>query len=310
MLVGRLRLDELAGLEVDVIMALARPVDAIGPMEAGVEPLRRIRRGDLAGEHEAHLVVIGARVLLRVEIAGLPAPIGPGAGEPVEHLFGRDFRDVALGLGKMLERLLVRGRPPQERRHAVLLDALQARRDARLAEIFLRQHVGRDLAPDGRNLDVVEREDDRAVGIADLALRRREDDQVIGRRARLCVVPFNSHLSRPRFLSAIRPREPPCPKPEREVPPRSHFQKSRSRRRTWRRNFRRPRRPSRYAVMLFCLTRPRAWLPADRPGNRTLEQGSRPHSLNEFEDYDPVAKSSTPCDDHASCTQHIVDNNV
>src|ERR1700688_4668228 len=44
MLVGRLRLDEFLGLVVDIIMALARPIDAIGPMEPGIEPLRRIGR--------------------------------------------------------------------------------------------------------------------------------------------------------------------------------------------------------------------------------------------------------------------------
>ena len=209
-LVGRLRLDELAGLEVDVIMALARPVDAIGPVEPGVEPLRRIGRGDLARQHEAHLVVIGARVLLAVEIAGLPAPVGPGAGEPVEHLPGRDFRDIALVPREILERLLVRDRPPQERRHAVLLDLPEARRNARLAEIFLRQHVGRHLAPGGRNLDVVEREHHRAVRIADLALRRREGDRLIGRRARLRVVPLDPHRLSPSFpVTAICPRSPP-----------------------------------------------------------------------------------------------------
>ena len=88
MLVSRLRLDELGGFEIDVIVALARAIDAIGPMEAGVEPLRRVGRGDLARQHEPHFVGIGARVVLAVEIAGLPAPIGPGAGEAVEHLLG------------------------------------------------------------------------------------------------------------------------------------------------------------------------------------------------------------------------------
>src|SRR4029077_11265106 len=39
MLVGRGRLHELAGFEIDVVVALARAVDAIGPMQAGVEPL-------------------------------------------------------------------------------------------------------------------------------------------------------------------------------------------------------------------------------------------------------------------------------
>ena len=39
-LVGALGLDQLAGLEIDIEVALARAVDAIGPMKAGVEPLR------------------------------------------------------------------------------------------------------------------------------------------------------------------------------------------------------------------------------------------------------------------------------
>ena len=153
MLVGRLRLGQLAGRVVDVVMALPRPIDAVGPVQAGVEPLRRIGRGHLARQHEAHLVEIGARVVFRVEIAALPAPIGPGAGEPVEHLLGGGLRAVALGLGQRLERLLVGNRAPQERRHAVLLDALQARGHAGLAEILLRQHVGGDLAPAGRHLE-------------------------------------------------------------------------------------------------------------------------------------------------------------
>ena len=197
MLVGRLRLDELAGLEVDVIMALARPIDAIGPMEAGVEPLRRIGRGHLAREHEAHLVVIGARVLLAVEIAGLPAPIGPGAGEAVEHLLRRGLGAHALVLRQRAQRRLVGDRAPQERGNALLLDALHPRRDAGFAEIFLRQHVGRDLAPGGGHLDALKREHHRAVGIADFALGGREGNEVIRADARLGVVPFDAHRLRP-----------------------------------------------------------------------------------------------------------------
>src|ERR1700704_4182747 len=62
MLVGRLRLRQLAGLVVDVIVALARPVDAVGPVQAGVEPLRRVRRRHLHGEHEHELVIERAPV--------------------------------------------------------------------------------------------------------------------------------------------------------------------------------------------------------------------------------------------------------
>ena len=123
MLVGRLRLGQLARLEVDVIMALPRPIDAVGPMQAGVEPLRRIRRGELAREHVAHLVEIGARVLLAVEIAALPAPIGPGAGEPVEHLPRGSLGAVSLGLRQRLERGLVGNGAPEERGNGVLLDS-------------------------------------------------------------------------------------------------------------------------------------------------------------------------------------------
>ncbi len=193
MLVGRLRLDELARLKVDVIVALARPIDAIGPMEASVEPLRRIGRRDLAREHEPHFVEIGACVLLVVEEASLPAPIGPGAGEPVEHLPGRNLGAETLALRQRAERGLIGDRAPQEGRNALLLDPLQARRNARFTEIFLRQHVGRNLAPGGRNLDAFERKHDRAVRIANFALGRRERDELIGRDARLGEIPLDPH---------------------------------------------------------------------------------------------------------------------
>ena len=209
MLVGRLRLDELAGLEVDVIMALARPIDAIGPMEAGVEPLRRIGRRHLAREHEAHLVVIGARVLFAVEIAGLPSPIGPGAGEAVEHLLRRNLRAHALVLGERAQRRLVGDRAPQERGNALLLDALHARGDAGFAEIFLRQHVGRDLAPGGGHFDALKRKHHRAVRIADLALGGREGNEVIRADARLGVIPFDAHRLRPHCCGLALSRHGP-----------------------------------------------------------------------------------------------------
>ncbi len=158
MLVSRLRLHELGGFEIDVIMALAGAVDAIGPMQAGVEPLRRIGRGDLLGQHEAQFVVEGAGVRFGVEIFALPAPIGPGAGEPVEDLAGGDFGAESLGLRQLFQRLLVGGMAPEEFGNVGLFDRLQPRRDAGLAEIFLRQHVGRDLAPARRHVDAIEGE--------------------------------------------------------------------------------------------------------------------------------------------------------
>ena len=65
MLVGRLRLGQLAGEGVDVEVALAGAVDAIGPVQAGVEPLRRVRRDALGGEHVGELVEEGAARLPR-----------------------------------------------------------------------------------------------------------------------------------------------------------------------------------------------------------------------------------------------------
>src|SRR5690606_28299436 len=78
-----------ARLEIDVVVALRRAVDTVGPMQAGVEPLRRVGRAKLRRQHVAHLVVVGLGVGFAVEIAAFPAPIGPGAGEPVENFLRR-----------------------------------------------------------------------------------------------------------------------------------------------------------------------------------------------------------------------------
>src|SRR3546814_2611800 len=53
LLVGGGGLDQLAGAVVDVVVALARAVDAVGPVQAGVEPLRRI--GCRSEEHTSEL---------------------------------------------------------------------------------------------------------------------------------------------------------------------------------------------------------------------------------------------------------------
>ena len=147
MLVGGSRLHELAGFEIDVEVALARAVDAIGPMQAGVEPLRRVRRHHLHRQHVAVLVEEGLRVGFRGKVAALKSPIGPGAGEPVENLLGRLLADVAFLLRQLLEGCFVGDAAPQPGGDCLFLDLLQARGHAGFAEIFLRQHVGRDLRP-------------------------------------------------------------------------------------------------------------------------------------------------------------------
>ena len=47
----------------------------------------------MAREQRAHLVVIDARVVFRIEIAVFPAPIRPAPREPVKHL-AQMFRSI------------------------------------------------------------------------------------------------------------------------------------------------------------------------------------------------------------------------
>ena len=193
MLVGGLRLGQLAGLEVDVVVALARAVDAVGPVQAGVEPLRRVRRAHLRGQHVAVLVEEGLGVGLAVEIAALPAPVGPGAGQAVEHLLGRHLADNAFLLGQFGERGFVTDRAPQPGRHGLFLGLLQARGHAGLAEILLRQHVRRHLRPGFRHLHVFGAKHHRAIRVADFARGQAERDVRVGRLAVLGEAPFNFH---------------------------------------------------------------------------------------------------------------------
>ena len=159
---------------VDVPVALARPVDAIGPVQAGVEPLRRVGRGHLRRQHEAMLVVEGEGVGLAVEVAALPAPVGPGAGHAMEDVSRAGLAAEALVGRQRGERVFVRHRTPQPLGHVGLGDLLQAPRDAGAPEILLRDHIGRDLRPRRRHFDAAMLEDDRAVGIADFGIASTE----------------------------------------------------------------------------------------------------------------------------------------
>ena len=160
-LIGAFGFGQLAGFEIDVIVALAGTVDAISPMQAGVEPLRAVRGGHLIGQHEPHFVVIGARVFLGGEITPLPAPIGPSPGKTVKNLLGAD---LAAGFNAVL----CGHRAPQEFGNTLFLHLLQTRGHARLAEIFLSDDVASHLAPAVGHFDIVEAEHRGAIGIADL----------------------------------------------------------------------------------------------------------------------------------------------
>ena len=117
-------------------MTLARAIDAVGPVQPGIEPLRAVGRAHLHGEHVAKLVEEGARVLFGGEIAALPAPIGPGAGQPVEHLLCVGFAAEALVLGQRLERPFVRDRPPEPGGDGLFLDLLGCRGTPALRKYF------------------------------------------------------------------------------------------------------------------------------------------------------------------------------
>ncbi len=184
MLVGGLRFGQLAGLEIDIVMPLAGAVDAVGPMQAGIEPLRRIRRRHLMREHIAHFVVIDARILFRVEIAAFPSPIRPGAGKPVEDLLCACLADIALFSRTGLQGVFVGLRAPQPIGHVALFDFSQGGGNAGFPEVFLREHVAGDLAPARRHFDVFGLEHKRSIRIPDFAVRPAE----LHIRVRRCLV--------------------------------------------------------------------------------------------------------------------------
>src|SRR6185312_13182921 len=84
--VGGTGTGHVAGDRVHIVVPLRRPFDAVGPVQAGVEPLRAVGGRHLLGEHVAGFVVEGAGVGFGGEVAALPTPIGPAAGEALEHL--------------------------------------------------------------------------------------------------------------------------------------------------------------------------------------------------------------------------------
>ena len=178
-------------------MALGRAVDAIRPVQPGVEPLGRVRGAHLGRQRIAHFVKIGLRVGFGGEIAALPAPIRPGAGQTVEHLRRVGFAHEAAVLGQALQLGFVGDRAPQEFGHALFLDLFQGRGDARLAEILLRQHVGGNLAPGRGHGHVRQLEHHGAVRIADLRRGFAELNGRIGRGAFFGEPAFDLHVAVP-----------------------------------------------------------------------------------------------------------------
>ena len=222
MLVGRLRLGQLAGEGVDIEMALAGAVDAIGPVQAGVEPLRRVRRDALGGEHVGELVAEGERVVLARRNSRPSSPNRSRCRRAGRRPGARRSRRRSARPRAARRARPRRHRAPQEGGDVVLLDLLQPRRHAGLAEIFLGQDVGRDLAELRRHVDVVEPEDDRAVRVLDLATAPCGIRSPHRRLARLGETTFDAHLVLSQSLYIA-----PCPQESSQIPCQARPQVSR-----------------------------------------------------------------------------------
>ena len=203
MLVRRGRFGQLAGLIVDIIMALPRPINAIGPMQAGVEPLRRIWCNHLLCQHVAQFVKESLGMVFVLEIAALPAPISPCPGEAIKHLRGGHFRNKTLFFRQQRQRRLIGNRTPEEGRHVVFFNALQLRWHPGFAEIFLRQNVGGNLAPHLRHINAIKAEHHRPIRITDFALGFTESNAGVRRLPRLGIKPIDFHV----LSSRVQPHE-------------------------------------------------------------------------------------------------------
>ncbi len=146
------RLHHLAGLRIDVVVALRRTGESVRIMQSRVEPLGGIGRGHLVRQHVTELVVERGAVFDGLEIAVGLAPMGPAAGQPSEHLAG-----VTL---PAQHRFAVRSRDR--------IAGLVPLRHPGLAEILLSQNVDGQLRPGFRNVDLVQLEYGRSIGIANL----------------------------------------------------------------------------------------------------------------------------------------------
>ena len=145
--IGAVGLRQLACLIIYIVVALRRSVDAIGPVQTGVKPLRRVRGGTLCRQHIAHLVEVGFGIGFGGKVATFPAPIAPGTCQTVKDLRRRGFTAKALILRQLGQGFFIGNRAPQERRNALLANFLHTRRHTCFAEVFLSNDVRRNLTP-------------------------------------------------------------------------------------------------------------------------------------------------------------------
>ena len=148
-------LRQLAGLVIHIMVALAWTINAIGPMQASVEPLWGIGCHTLGAEHVTQFIKEGARISVTIEIAAFPAPVSPCAGQTIEYLLSGHFRTEAFLFRQLGKRFFVRDGAPQPRWDRVFFYTFQHDWDACFTEIFLSQNVSCDLRPACRNIDIV-----------------------------------------------------------------------------------------------------------------------------------------------------------
>ncbi len=124
--------------------------------------------------------------------------------EPYCSSFGRSCHGGNVGF-----------RAPQPGRNCVFLDLLQARGNTGLAEIFLRQNIGRNLRKLRGNINVRQTKHDRAIGILDLADGLAELNLRIGRLTGLGETTFDLHSPVSFVCSLVRSpwHRSKCPRP-------------------------------------------------------------------------------------------------
>ncbi len=165
-LVGAGRARHLTASGIDEVMPLRRALDAVGPVQASVEPLRAIGSGHLAGEHEAAFIEESLRVGFAGEIAAFPAPVGPAAGQAAKNL---------ACVGFLAERRIGGGFAALEpARHARFGDVVHLLGHASLAEVFLGQDIGRHLRPVLGDQHILHLENDGSVRVYDARGARGE----------------------------------------------------------------------------------------------------------------------------------------
>ena len=144
---------QLSRFRINVIVPLRDAFYAVSEKQAGIEPLRAVRRGHLMNQHVAELILESLGVLRGGEVTVFFTPPAPAAGEPLDHLFHGFFRtgdDLASSIPEDIARFI-------------------GLRNTGLPEIFRYNYIGRHLAPVGWHFGIPHLENDRPVGIHDPA---------------------------------------------------------------------------------------------------------------------------------------------